>query len=348
MHSWGSYFVHVPKAAMNQETTIINSDDLFGNFSDLSEFQNMEDGFERNWKWPDWLGNGFMYMIKFRPGLILGIGNYQLREHLTISFKMKRLPCILSFGLSGSVLSTLGYGRGKKNIVMFKSGQSFISYLPEWQGIAEYPARTPLRSVGIYIDPLLLNTFLDGQHDRIPAAMRDIVNGNNKKYYHHSLTTTPAVNMAVQEILNCPYQGSLRRLYLEGKTLELIAHNLTQLVVNKNGHNRPFTLLPCDFECVRDARDVLIRNLENPPSLLELARQVGINKNKLNQGFRHVFGTSVFDYLRIRRLERSKELLKSKEKNVTEVAFEVGYAQQSNFTRAFKKHFGTNPTDYLC
>ena len=91
----------------------------------------------------------------------------------------------------------------------------------------------------------------------------------------------------------------------------------------------------------------MIRNLENPPSLLELARQVGINKNKLNQNFRQVFGTSVFDYLRIRRLERSKELLKSKAKNVTEVAFEVGYAQQSNFTRAFKKHFGTNPTDYL-
>ncbi len=174
------------------------------------------------------------------------------------------------------------------------------------------------------------------------------MNGNNKKYYHHSITTTPAVNMAVQEILNCPYQGSLKRLYLESKTLELIAHNLAQLVMGKNEHNKPFTLLPGDIECVRKARDVLIRNLENPPSLSELARQVGINKNKLNQGFRQTFGTSVFEYLRIRRLERSKELLKSKAKNVTEVAFEVGYAQQSNFTRAFKKHFGTNPTDYLC
>ena len=333
---------------MHQGTTTINSDDLFGNFSDLSEFRDMGDGFERNWKWPDWLGNGFMYMVKFRPGLILGIGNYQLWEHLTVSFAMKSLPCILSFGFSGSILSTLGYGQGKKDIFMFKSGQSHISYLPEWQGIAEYPARTPLRTVSIYIDPLLLNAFLDGQHDRLTTAMHDIVNGNNEKHYHHSLTTTPVVNMAVQEILNCPYHGSLRRLYLEGKTLELIALNLTQLVVNKNGHNRPFTLLPCDFERVRDARDVLIRNLENPPSLLELARQVGINKNKLNQGFRQVFGTSVFDYLRIRRLERSKELLKSKAKNVTEVAFEVGYAQQSNFTRAFKKHFGTNPTDHLC
>jgi AraC-like DNA-binding protein len=153
--------------------------------------------------------------------------------------------------------------------------------------------------------------------------------------------------MAIHQILDCPYQGSLRRLYLESKTLELITHNLAQLVVDKNGRNRPFTLQSCDIERVREVRDVLICNLENPPSLLELARMVGINKNKLNQGFRQTFGTSVFDYLRIRRLERARELLASKEKNVTEVAFEVGYAQQSNFTKAFKRHFGTNPTDHL-
>ena len=33
--------------------TIINAEELFGNFSNLSKFQNMEDGSEKNWKWPD-------------------------------------------------------------------------------------------------------------------------------------------------------------------------------------------------------------------------------------------------------------------------------------------------------
>ena len=289
----------------------------------------------------------FMYMIKFRPGLMLGIGDYQLWKNLTVSFEAKISSFVMGFSVPANVWSTLGYGQAKKDVLMFNSGQSFISYLPEWQGTAEYPVRTPVRTVGIYIDPLLLNTFMEGQHDRFPTGMHDIVNGSNEKHYYHSLTTTPLVNMAIHQILDCPYQGSLRRLYLESKTLELIAHNLAQLIVDKNGHNRPFTLLPSDIERVREARDVLIRNLENPPSLLELASQVGINKNKLNQGFRQVFGNSVFEYLRIRRLERARELLESKEKNVTEAAFEVGYAQQSNFTKAFKRHFGINPTYHL-
>ena len=153
--------------------------------------------------------------------------------------------------------------------------------------------------------------------------------------------------MAIHQILDCPYRGSLRRLYLESKTLELITHNLAQLVVDKNGHDKTFILQSDDIERVREARNVLIYDLEKPPTLLELARRVGINKNKLNQGFRHIFGTSVFDYLRIRRLEQARQLLENREKNVTEAAFEVGYAQQRNFSRAFKKHFGTNPKDHL-
>jgi AraC-like DNA-binding protein len=104
---------------------------------------------------------------------------------------------------------------------------------------------------------------------------------------------------------------------------------------------------PDDMERIREAGNVLMRDLENPPSLLELASQVGVNKNKLNQGFRQIFGTSVFDHLRILRLERARELLESKQKNVTEVAFDVGYTHRENFTRAFKKHFGTTPKDHL-
>jgi AraC-like DNA-binding protein len=332
---------------MHQKPTIINAEELFGNFSNLSEFQNMEDSFEKYWEWPDEIGNGFMYLSKFRPGLMLGIGDYQLWKNLTVSFEFKSSLFILGFSVPGNVWSTLGYGQGKKDVFMFNSGHSYISYLPEWQGVAKYPARTPLRSVSIYIDPLLLNTFWDGQHDRIPTGMHDIVNGANEKHYHHALTTTPLVNMAIHQIFNCPYRDPLKRLYLESKALELITYNLAQLVADKNGHNQPSTLQSSDIERVREARNVLINNLENPLSLLELARQVGINKNKLNQGFHQIFGTSVFDYLRICRLEQARALLESKEKNVTEAAFEVGYAEQRSFTRAFKRHFGTNPKNHL-
>ena len=331
---------------MHQETTI-NAEELFGNFFYQGELRDSEESFERYWKWPDGIGNGFMYVMKFRPGLMLAIGNCELWENLTVSFEVKSSPFIITFSVPGNVWSTLGKGQGKKDLIMFNSGQSFISYLPEWQGIAEYPARTPVRSVGIYIDPLLLNTFMEEQHDRIPTGMHDIVNGANEKHYHHSLTTTPAANLAVHQILSCPYHGHLKRLYLESKALELITYILAELVVGENGRNKTFPLQSGDIERVREARNVLISNMENPPSLLELSHQVGLNDYKLKIGFRQVFGTTVFGYLRECRMKRARLLFEERELNVAEVAFAIGYTHLGHFAAAFKKQFGIKPSSYL-
>ncbi len=331
---------------MYRETAIIDEKNFFKDMPSLSELRNMEDSFEQHWEIPAEIGNGFMYMTKFKSGLMLGIGDYQLFEDLSIGFEFDISSLfIIGFQLPANRWGTPGNRQGKEDF-FFNSGQSLIAYAPGWQGIAEYTAGIPIRTVGIYIDPLLLNTLIDGQRNHLPTIMNEIMKGDNDKNCHYRLTTTPMVNSAIHEIINCPYQGTLRRLYFESKALELITHSLAQLVDGENGHNASPKLQSGDIKRIREARDVLICNLENPPSLFELARQVGINKNKLNQNFRQVFGTSVFDYLHIHRLEQARELLKSKEKNVTEVAFEVGYSQQSNFTRAFKKHFGTNPIDH--
>ena len=331
---------------MHQKPTIINGEELFGNMDEAFESLDSEDNFERFWRWPDAIGDGFMSLIKFRPGLMLGIGDYQLWKNLTVSFEFKISSFVLEFSVPGNVWSTLGYGQGKKDVIMFNSGQSFISYLPEWQGVAKYQARTPLRSVSIYIDPLLLNTFWDGQHDRIPTGMDDIVNGANEKHYHHALTTTPVMNMAIHQILDCPYRGPLKRLYLESKALELITHNLAQFVSSECGFKNSSKLRPADIERIHEARDVLIRNMQNPPSLIELARQVGLNDTKLKRGFRKVYGTSVFGYLRDYRFEHARHLLEERCMNVSEAAFAVGYSRLDCFISSFKARFGTTPGVY--
>ena len=333
---------------MNQKTIIMNGEDLFGGFLKMNEFQNSGDSFETHWEWPDGIGNGFMYGITFRPGFVLGIGDYQLRENLILNFEVQSSAFVhIGFGISGSVWFAPIYGQDKKDDSILNSGQSFISYRPEWRGIAKYPARTPVRVVTIYIDPRFLNTLVEGQDDQILAGVRDILGGADEKYCYHPSSTTPVMNVAIHQILNCPYRGVLKRLYLESKALELTVHKLAQVVSPECGLKNSSALRPDDIERIHEAKDILIRNLENPPSLWELATRVGINKNKLNQGFRQVFATSAFDYLRNYKLEQARQFLEDRRMNVTEVAFTVGFAQLSNFTRAFKQHFGVNPKEYL-
>lgn len=82
------------------------------------------------------------------------------------------------------------------------------------------------------------------------------------------------------------------------------------------------------------------------PGLLEQMNQAGTNDYKLKIGFRQVFGTTVFGYLRNQRMEQARQLLLEKQMNVSEVAQTVGYTSFSRFSTAFKHYFGITPKAY--
>jgi len=129
--------------------------------------------------------------------------------------------------------------------------------------------------------------------------------------------------------------------------LTMIAYKLKQSLSNNKKTQKTFILRPDDVERTRHAEELVRRNLENPPRLLELAGIVGLPHPKLNFCFRELYGTTVFGYLREMRLNKAKSLLDEGKMNVTEAAYTVGYSSLSHFAGSFKNHFGTAPGNYL-
>jgi AraC-like DNA-binding protein len=146
--------------------------------------------------------------------------------------------------------------------------------------------------------------------------------------------------------MQCPYQGIAKRFYLESKALELMAMLVVEETEIWEGRNESYPLKPDVVERVHRAREILLRRLDNPPSLIELAQQVGLNSRALKEGFRTCFGKPAFAYLHHHRLEQARQLLETKEMKVAEVAAVVGFNNQGYFAEAFRKKFGFNPKTY--
>jgi len=85
--------------------------------------------------------------------------------------------------------------------------------------------------------------------------------------------------------------------------------------------------------------------MDNPPSLDELSRQIGLNSFKLKKSFKAVFGVPVFKYLQNERMAKAHELLRSKDATVQEAAWQVGYDSLSSFSNAFAKKYGFRPSE---
>lgn len=121
---------------------------------------------------------------------------------------------------------------------------------------------------------------------------------------------TPTVRNLVRQIINTPYRGITKKLYLQGKVLELLAMQLDPIMTEFDLPAVKSGLKPQTIDRIYQARDILIARLENPPSISELTQQVELCDRTLRRGFRELFGTTVVGYLTTLRMERAEQLLR--------------------------------------
>ena len=148
----------------------------------------------------------------------------------------------------------------------------------------------------------------------------------------------------VRQILHNPYSIGIKKIYAEAKGMGLLINALDAF--NKNKHAPPPRLTHFEAEQVYQAKDLLLEHIDNPFSLNGLANQVGTSKFKLNNGFKEIYGVTVFDFLLNARMEKAQFLLLETHHTIETIAYLTGYNDSYSFSRAFKKYFGASPKHY--
>ena len=97
-----------------------------------------------------------------------------------------------------------------------------------------------------------------------------------------------------------------------------------------------------DYAAAERARGAIHDLLEEPLSLETLEAMAGRDRWSLSRDFRLAFGTSPYRYLVMRRLDRSKALMRAGE-SLADAAHASGFADQAHMTRHFRKAFGITP-----
>jgi len=101
-----------------------------------------------------------------------------------------------------------------------------------------------------------------------------------------------------------------------------------------------------DQTVLHAAMRLIARQLEAPPPLSEIARQVGTHDKKLSAIFRRYLGMTVFSFIREERLRRSKQLLADSHLGIQDIADLVGFRSAANFATAFRERTGMTPSAF--
>ena len=224
---------------------------------------------------------------------------------------------------------------------------SFLSFSPEIEGRVLIAAKHRLRIFTVHITPARLMEYFNGQFNMGPYALRDIIAGSEQFSFFHSARLSRQMHIVIHQILNCPYHGPMKRLFIEGKAFELILYKMDQIIQSESANQGSFEISKIEYERTKTAARILVRNMENPPGLFELAKLLGTTHTRLNIGFKKIYGTTTFGFLRQIRLEKAKQLLEQRDLNITQIVYEVGYSSIPSFSKAFSDYFGNSPAVFL-
>jgi len=283
----------------------------------------------------------FREEVRFEAGYVMVVERHTRDRDMRLPFDQDQAPVSFCYNLSQRARCTvLNNGKSQKTFER-KAGDGVLAYLPQIRGLLEAPQGENVLGISLYF-PLEVFRELFGISGRRLAPLQAKPGGGPKeKGFYHQAEFEPDTRLVLWQILQCPYGGRVRRLFLEAKSLELVALKLAEL--EPTSRDQAMGLNKRAMDQVREAHQILVERMADPPSLTQLGLMVGLNRNKLNRGFKKLYGDTVFNVLRMARLAKASSLLQNTDLSLAEIAFAIGYNSQANFTTAFRQHFGQPP-----
>lgn len=268
-----------------------------------------------------------MYATRMDPGQITGY-----------EFEIERASPQFGFCMSGGMHTTFNTGKGCRGVEFInQTGTNSICSMSQVSGQSHPVSDEISNCVALQIDPDVLENYLSVGMGKIAGTCRRALNGELPIC---GLPMTAEMHLAASQVFTAIFKGSARQLYLEAKALELLALQIDHMTRESSSQK---SLPNNDWERIRTAGELLIQNMQAPPTIAALARMVGINEFKLKRDFKQVFGTTIFQFLQLHRMAHAKDMIVNKGTTVSQAADFVGYVNIGHFIACYKKVFGTTP-----
>ena len=279
------------------------------------------------------IGTDYMEKIYIQDGFLFSKTNYNIEKPIFLEAKQEERKFVITISLKGN---TTYINSGDKKIIPFKEGFTTISLFENTQGFREFKDKQ-INQIRL----ILSESFLRRNFQK-SLVEKYFFNKQNLQLIDFRLTSIQS-QFLLNDILNCSLVGELANIYKQGKIFELLSLEISKLQKNEDD----IFLDDYDRSAILKAKEILLNNLQNPPSIVTLSKMVHLSEVKLKRGFKQIYKTSPYQLLVSHKMNLAKNMLESGEYNINEIALQVGYKFANNFTNAFYKEFKIRPKDIL-
>ncbi|WP_027394368.1 helix-turn-helix domain-containing protein [Aquimarina latercula] len=243
----------------------------------------------------------------------------------------------IHFCVKGSVLlkdqnnSSRTLNNGKSICVLYSGSEAPFSFAPNSDSI--------IISILLTIKKLKL-LFASGKD------LTSLLLNSANEYYYKEFSTSSSCTLAMFQVLTEKSKNTIKELFIKAKAYEILSLFIHNTEVSNQKNNSP-QLSQKDILNIKQAHDIIITRICEPPTLIELSNEVSLPLKKLKIGFKAIYGTTIYNFALNYKMKIACKLLISKKHSVSEIGLDIGYSTASHFIAAFKKKFGTTPKKYV-
>lgn len=223
-----------------------------------------------------------------------------------------------------------------------ESGKHYISFTPEGGFYNQLTEKSPIEVFMISLDKDFFKSILTDNSEWNKNILSNLDALNPLMDLSSGIGMSPAMWQIIKNLKSYQSLGIINNLNIQAQALELISLQIEILQNSKASANNDI-LKPEDIKKLHQLKNYLDENYLNTFSLHELSRLCFLNEFKLKKGFKILFGTTVFGYIRKLKMEHAAKLL-SQSVPIAQVAYELGYDYPHHFSVAFKNYMGVNPS----
>ncbi|KAA6474109.1 helix-turn-helix domain-containing protein [Bacillus swezeyi] len=286
---------------------------------------------------PKSIGDGCLKRVKTFSGLEIVFSNFHYKQKQIKQFSSEHEMVEIQFLLEGK--NDIWVKGSECNI---NPGTSSFLFMKDFEVVFHFPELEQTRSLSIGLPVQLFDHYLVQYSGHSHAQFQYFL--SKRPFRQHEIEVDPLIEHLIRRIVDEISDPDTSALLIEAKALELLNRSIHLLMFDSSRVRLAESLSRTDRMKLRKAAELMVSRMDHPPTLLELARLVGLNDYKLKIGFKAYYGTTVYGYLRNKRMEHALDLLRNEKRNVTEAAFEVGYTNLSAFSKCFRETFGVIPS----
>jgi len=231
---------------------------------------------------------------------------------------------------------------GSKPVNLDSPSWRIVDHPPDTTVTETPPAGAEARWVTIVCKRSVIEEITGRSTDDLPEFLRSVGADQFRSSLYRDFVIRSRLVSIASDIINMRIETPIYVPYMKARATELLCLALDELLDPIDTDGLP-ALDTDELERIELARKFVDQNYQASPTIVEIARQAGLNRNSLYYGFKRVLGVNVSEYIQNLRLEEARRLLLQSEKPIASIAVAVGFKHQSGLTTAFKRKFGITP-----